>query len=99
MPTGPTRSGVSPFPRRRGPRSRRPAGRSRGRWPQMTSVRPNLAMDEELKRKILFTLLALVIYRIGAHIAAPGVNVTALAAFLRNSAAAGRVGLYGAIPR
>ena len=33
---------------------------------------PNLAMDEELKRKLLFTLLALVIYRIGAHIAAPG---------------------------
>ena len=31
---------------------------------------------EELKRKLLFTLLALVIYRIGAHIAAPGVNVT-----------------------
>ena len=27
-------------------------------------------MDEELKRKLLFTLLALVIYRIGAHIAA-----------------------------
>ena len=24
-------------------------------------------MDEELKRKLLFTLLALVIYRIGAH--------------------------------
>ena len=54
-------------------------------------------MDEELKRKILFTLLALVIYRIGAHIAAPGVNVTALADFIRNSAAAGFFGLYDAL--
>ncbi len=63
----------------------------------MTSVRPNFAMDEELKRKILFTLMALVIYRIGAHIAAPGVNVTALADFIRNSAAAGFFGLYDAL--
>jgi preprotein translocase subunit SecY len=63
----------------------------------MTAVRPNLAMDEELKRKLLFTLLALVIYRIGAHIAAPGVNVTALADFIRNSAAAGFFGLYDAL--
>src|ERR687893_330817 len=63
----------------------------------MTGVRPNLAMDEELKRKLLFTLLALVIYRVGAHIAAPGVNVTALADFIRNSAAAGFFGLYDAL--
>ena len=54
-------------------------------------------MDEELKRKLLFTLLALVIYRIGAHIAAPGVNVTALADFIRNSAAAGFFGLCDAL--
>jgi preprotein translocase subunit SecY len=58
---------------------------------------PNLAIDEELKRKLLFTFLALVIYRIGAHIAAPGVNVTALADFIRNSAAAGFFGLYDAL--
>jgi preprotein translocase subunit SecY len=55
---------------------------------------PALAIDDELKRKLLFTLLALVIYRIGAHIAAPGVNVTALADFIRNSGAAGFFGLY-----
>jgi preprotein translocase subunit SecY len=54
-------------------------------------------MDEELKRKLLFTLVALIIYRIGAHIAAPGVNVTALADFIRNSAAAGFFGLYDAL--
>jgi preprotein translocase subunit SecY len=58
---------------------------------------PNLAIDEELKRKLVFTFIALVIYRIGAHIAAPGVNVTALADFIRNSAAAGFFGLYDAL--
>ena len=61
----------------------------------MTEPRvPTLAIDDELKRKLLFTLLALVIYRVGAHIAAPGVNVTALADFIRNSGAAGFFGLY-----
>jgi preprotein translocase subunit SecY len=64
----------------------------------MTTPRvPNLAIDDELKRKLLFTLLILVIYRVGAHIAAPGVNVTALADFIRNSAAAGFFGLYDAL--
>jgi preprotein translocase subunit SecY len=51
-------------------------------------------MDPELQRKIGFTLLALVIYRIGAHIFAPGVNVQAVTDFIRNSAAAGFFGLY-----
>jgi preprotein translocase subunit SecY len=55
---------------------------------------PGLAIDDELKRKLLFTALALLIYRIGAHIAAPGVNVQALADFIRNSGAAGFFGLY-----
>ena len=64
----------------------------------MTTPRaPTLAIDKELRDKLLFTLLALVIYRIGAHIAAPGVNVTALADFIRNSAAAGFFGLYDAL--
>jgi preprotein translocase subunit SecY len=51
-------------------------------------------MDEDLKRKLGFTILALVIYRIGAHIAAPGVNVQALSDFINNSAAKGFFGLY-----
>jgi preprotein translocase subunit SecY len=55
---------------------------------------PGLAIDSELKRKLLFTLLVLVIYRVGAHIVAPGVNATALADYIRNSAAAGFFGLY-----
>ena len=61
----------------------------------MTGPRvPAMAMDPELKKKLLFTLLALVIYRVGAHIIAPGVNVQALSAFIQNSAAAGFFGLY-----
>jgi len=55
---------------------------------------PTFNFDPELKRKLLFTALALLIYRIGAHIAAPGVNVQALSDFIRNSAAAGFFGLY-----
>ena len=53
-----------------------------------------MGMDEELKRKLLFTLFAVLIYRIGAHIAAPGVNVEALVQFISNSSAAGFFQLY-----
>jgi preprotein translocase subunit SecY len=51
-------------------------------------------MDDELKKKLGFTILALVVYRIGAHIATPGVNVQALSDFIQNSAAKGFFGLY-----
>ncbi|MGH7548440.1 MAG: preprotein translocase subunit SecY [Gemmatimonadales bacterium] len=44
---------------------------------------PNLFKVPELKEKILFTLLCLLLYRVGAHIATPGVNVPALAEYLR----------------
>jgi preprotein translocase subunit SecY len=55
---------------------------------------PNLGIDEELKRKLLFTLLAVFIYRVGAHIVAPGVNAGALQDFIRNSGAQGFFNLY-----
>ena len=51
----------------------------------MSNPIPNLFKVPELKEKLLFTLLCLVIYRIGAHIATPGVNVEALADFLQNA--------------
>lgn len=61
----------------------------------MTAPRAPLnAIDPELRRKLGFTLLALFIYRVGAHVAAPGVVVQALADFIKNSAAAGFFGLY-----
>ncbi|MCZ6760039.1 MAG: preprotein translocase subunit SecY [Gemmatimonadetes bacterium] len=47
---------------------------------------PNLFAVPELKEKILFTLLILVIYRFGAHIATPGVNVQVLSDFINNQA-------------
>ncbi len=61
----------------------------------MTAPRiPNLFKVPELKEKILFTLLCLLIYRVGAHIATPGVNVTAMADYLRTSAAGTLFSLY-----
>src|SRR5438876_11843475 len=51
-------------------------------------------MDEELKRKLLFTALAVLVYRIGAHITAPGVNPAALVNYINNSGASGFFNLY-----
>ncbi|MBM4188652.1 MAG: preprotein translocase subunit SecY [Gemmatimonadetes bacterium] len=54
----------------------------------MTSPKPSLStlgIDEELGRKLKFTLIAILIYRIGAHIVAPGVNVDALQAFVNSN--------------
>jgi preprotein translocase subunit SecY len=49
----------------------------------------------ELRSKIGFTLLALLIYRIGGHITAPGVDVRALMDFFKNQqGGAGVLGLY-----
>ncbi len=61
----------------------------------MTAPRiPNLFKDPELKDKILFTLLVLVIYRAGAHIATPGVDVRVLADFMTQQAAGTLFGIY-----
>src|SRR3989475_12929356 len=52
----------------------------------MTAPRlPNLFKVPELKEKLLFTLLCLVIYRIGAHLATAGVNVQAMADYTQNA--------------
>lgn len=52
----------------------------------MTAPRiPNLFRVPELKEKIIFTLICLVVYRAGAHIATPWVNVQVLADFMRNA--------------
>src|SRR5690625_2920495 len=44
----------------------------------MANPIPNLFRVPELKDKLLFTLMVLLIYRAGAHITAPGVDVAAL---------------------
>ncbi len=61
----------------------------------MTGPRiPNLFAVPELKEKILFTLMVLAIYRAGAHIATPGVNVQVLADFVQNQGAQTLFGVY-----
>ena len=47
----------------------------------MASPIPNLFRVPELKKKILFTLLMMLVYRIGSHITVPGIDVGALQAF------------------
>lgn len=42
----------------------------------------NIFKIEELKNRIVFTLLMLIVYRIGAHIPTPGINGEALSRFL-----------------
>ena len=56
----------------------------------------NVFKTPELKDKIVFTLFCLLIYRIGAHITAPGVDVQALTDFFRNQSQSGGglLGLY-----
>src|SRR5215469_1971953 len=55
----------------------------------------NVWKTTELKDKILFTLLCLVIYRLGAHITAPGIDVVALTDFFANQGGkGGLLGLY-----
>lgn len=58
---------------------------------------PGLNIDEELKKKILFTLFVIFIYRVGAHIASPTVNVLALQAQISDTAAGTLFQLYDAL--
>src|SRR6476620_810671 len=55
----------------------------------------NIYRTPELWQKITFTFLCLVLYRTGAHITVPGVDVVALTDFFRNrGGGAGLLGLY-----
>ena len=56
----------------------------------MAGAIANIFKIPELRRKILFTLFILVIYRVGAHIPIPGINIEALKDYF---AQAGRSGL------
>ena len=49
----------------------------------------------ELRKRIIFTLAILVVYRIGGHIPTPGINAVALGEYFRNIAASNTLfGLY-----
>src|SRR5712672_2641731 len=54
----------------------------------------NIYNTPELRDKIVFTFICLVIYRIGAHITAPGVDLVALTDFFANKGKGGLLGLY-----
>src|SRR4029079_5402207 len=55
----------------------------------------NLFRTPELKDKILFTLLCLLVYRIGAPVGAPGIKPTAITDFLKSQGnGGGLLGLY-----
>ena len=48
----------------------------------------------ELRKKILFTLAMIMVYRLGAYIPVPGVNVKAVQALVSGNAALGLLGLF-----
>src|ERR687889_683202 len=54
----------------------------------------NIYKTPELWDKIKFTFLCLVIYRIGAHVTVPGVDVVALTDYFANQGQRGLLGLY-----
>lgn len=57
----------------------------------MVSGFQNIPKVPELKRRILFTLLMLIVYRLGCHIPTPGIDGAALSAFFASQ----QKGLFG----
>ncbi|MDO8665263.1 MAG: preprotein translocase subunit SecY, partial [Gemmatimonadales bacterium] len=55
---------------------------------------PNPFKIPELKEKLLFTLLCLLLYRLGAHITVPGVDAQATIDFFRNQGSQSLFGVY-----
>ena len=54
----------------------------------------NIYRTPELWEKIIFTFICLVIYRVGSHVTAPGVDVVAMMDFFQNQQGGGFLGLY-----
>jgi preprotein translocase subunit SecY len=54
----------------------------------------NIYKTPELWEKITFTFLCLVLYRVGAHVVAPGVDAVAITDFFKNQGSGGLLGLY-----
>ncbi len=59
----------------------------------MANAIVNIFKVPELRKKILFTMMVLVVYRIGAHIPIPGINVEALKSYFEQAAKSGAGGL------
>ena len=57
------------------------------------STLANIYRTPELWEKIIFTFICLVIYRVGSHVTAPGVDVVAMMDFFQNQQGGGFIGL------
>ncbi len=55
----------------------------------MSNVVANILKIPELRNRIFFTLIILIIYRIGAHIPIPGINVVALKTYFTEAQSSG----------
>ncbi len=54
----------------------------------------NIYRTPELWEKIIFTFICLLIYRVGSHVTAPGVDVVAMMDFFKSQQGGGFLGLY-----
>lgn len=52
----------------------------------MANIASAFKKNSELQRKIIFTLISLVVYRVGCHIPTPGVDAQGLSEFLKSQA-------------
>jgi hypothetical protein len=52
--------------------------------PKAVEALGNIRNTPELWQKITFTMLCLLVYRIGSHVTAPGIDVTAMLNFFQN---------------
>ena len=62
--------------------------------PNPAQALANIRNTPELWEKIVFTFICLAIYRVGAHVTVPGVDVIALTDFFANQGSGGLLGLY-----
>jgi preprotein translocase subunit SecY len=60
----------------------------------MSNVVVNIFKVPDLRKRILFSLLILVVYRIGAHIPIPGINVDALSKYFTQAQSSGLLDFF-----
>src|SRR4030042_5085622 len=60
----------------------------------MANVAVNIFKIPDLRKRILFTLVILIVYRIGAHIPIPGINVDALSSYFKQVQSSGLLDFF-----
>jgi len=63
---------------------------------KLAATLKNIWSIEELRKKIIFTLLLLLVYRVGCYITLPGINPNALELDAENGGGGGLLGLFNA---